>query len=215
MAVDDVLFAGGRRLDETARANIRRRWAWYVALGFALVALGVLAMSSSMLATFIAVRLFGWALLAAGVLEVGHALWEDRWRGASLAVIAGALYVVIGTAMIAFPERSAIALTLLVGVFLVVQGTLRVIVSLANRDPGWGWTLFHGLVSLALGAVVWTRWPISGQWVLGLFVGIEIALTGVTVAMLGIFAHREDKARAPSDHEPERAPPGGAHAPAV
>jgi uncharacterized membrane protein HdeD (DUF308 family) len=205
MAINDVLYAGGRRLDETARAQLRRYWAWYVALGVAVSALGVLAISSSTMATFVAVRLFGWALLAAGVLEVGHGLWEERWRGLSLFLVAGVFYVVVGTAVLVHPARSALALTLVVAVFLVVQGTLRVVISLAHRDHGWGFTLFHGVVSLALGVLVWRGWPVSGTWVLGLFIGIELLLTGISIAAYAFSAHREGAAS-----EPEPAMRGGA-----
>jgi uncharacterized membrane protein HdeD (DUF308 family) len=203
MAINDVLYAGGRRLDEAARAELRRHWAWYVALGVAVSALGVLALSSSTMAAFIAVRLFGWALLAAGVLEVGHGLWEERWRGLSLFLVAGVFYVVVGTAVLVNPGRSAIALALVVAVFLVVQGALRVVISLAHRDSGWGFTLFHGVVSLALGVLVWRGWPVSGTWVLGVFIGIELLLTGTAIALHALSAHRE---RLPS--EPEPAMPG-------
>lgn len=205
MAINDVLYAGGRRLDETARAELRRYWAWYVALGVAVSALGVLALSSSTMAAFIAVRLFGWALLAAGVLEVGHGLWEERWRGLSLFLVSGIFYVVVGTAVLVNPGRSAIALALVVAVFLVVQGALRVVISLAHRDSGWGFTLFHGVVSLALGVLVWRGWPVSGTWVLGVFIGIELLLTGIAITLHALSAHRE---RLPS--EPEPAMPGGA-----
>src|SRR5690606_30620627 len=124
MAIGDVLYAGGRRLDEGAREQLRRHWAWYVALGVGLRALGVLAMSSSTMTAFIAVRLFGWALVLAGVLEVGHGLWEERWRGLSLVLVSGIFYVIVGTAVLVNPLRSAVALTLVVAVFLLVQGTL-------------------------------------------------------------------------------------------
>lgn len=200
MAFEDVFDVTVPSSHSTTRARIRKNWAWYVALGLGLVALGAVAISASTLTTAVMLRFFGWALLLAGVLELGGAFGHDRWRGFSMVLVAGIFYIVVGTAVVANPMRSATALTLVVAVFLVVQGALRVIVSLAHRDPGWPWILLHGVVSLALGIAVWARWPLSGTWMLGLFVGIEVMLTGVTIAMLGLTSHREAHAPTPREH---------------
>lgn len=207
MAIDDVFYLGARRKNDTTQAHVQKNWGWYLLLGALLAVVGALAISSSGLTTFLAVRILGWSLLVAGAIEMGGAFYHDRWRGFSLALVAGILYVVIGTAVVTNPARSAMALTLLVAVFLVVQGLLRIVLSLSHRDPGWAWTLFHGVVSLALGAVVWTGWPVSGSWVLGLFVGVEVLLTGISLAMLAITARRE--AGPPAERWPRGAEPAG------
>jgi len=44
----------------------------------------------------------------------------------------------------------------------------------------------NGLVSVLLGAAIWRQWPLSGFWVIGLFVGIEMFLSGLSWLMLAM-----------------------------
>jgi uncharacterized membrane protein HdeD (DUF308 family) len=34
--------------------------------------------------------------------------------------------------------------------------------------------LLNGVISVVLGVAIWKQWPLSGLWVIGLFVGIEM-----------------------------------------
>jgi uncharacterized membrane protein HdeD (DUF308 family) len=56
--------------------------------------------------------------------------------------------------------------------------------------PHRGWVLLNGVVTLALGIMIWRRWPLSGLWVIGLFVGIEMLLYGWSLVMLAIAAKK-------------------------
>jgi uncharacterized membrane protein HdeD (DUF308 family) len=39
-----------------------------------------------------------------------------------------------------------------------------------------------------MGILIWRQWPLSGIWVIGLFVGIEMIFNGWTLVMLGLTA---------------------------
>jgi uncharacterized membrane protein HdeD (DUF308 family) len=58
--------------------------------------------------------------------------------------------------------------------------------SVVERFDGWGWMLVSGLVSVVLGVAIWKQWPLSGLWVIGLFVGIEMLTSGLSWLMLGL-----------------------------
>jgi len=63
---------------------------------------------------------------------------------------------------------------------------MRIVMSVFERFEGWGWVFVNGLVSVLLGAAIWRQWPLSGFWVIGLFVGIEMILSGMSWLMLGL-----------------------------
>jgi uncharacterized membrane protein HdeD (DUF308 family) len=43
----------------------------------------------------------------------------------------------------------------------------------------YGWLLLaSGLIAIAAGAVIISGWPVSGLWVIGLFVGIDLLSYG-------------------------------------
>jgi len=173
-------------IELTGGGELRRSWGWYLVLGIALVALGAIAIGSAFLMTIASVFFFGWILLIGGVMEVVHAFWHKRWAGFFLDLLTGILYVVAGWMMITNPQESALLLTLLIAMFLVFQGVFRIVAALAVRYPHWGWVLLDGVVSLLLGVLIWRRWPVSGLWVIGLFVGIEMLLNGWSLVMLGL-----------------------------
>src|SRR5262249_40373161 len=48
------------------------------------------------------------------------------------------------------------------------MATNRVPFGLEILRPKWGWAFFDGIVTLALGILIWAEWPWSGLWFLGL-----------------------------------------------
>jgi uncharacterized membrane protein HdeD (DUF308 family) len=50
--------------------------------------------------------------------------------------------------------------------------------------------LLHGVVILLLGIAIWRQWPLSGLWVIGLFIGIDMVLNGWSLVMLGLAAKK-------------------------
>jgi uncharacterized membrane protein HdeD (DUF308 family) len=174
----------------TGASELRRSWGWFLALGILLIVLGTVALGSALLMTLASVFFFGWILIFAGVIEVVHAFWHKQWSGFFLDLLTGVLYVVVGVMMVSDPQASAALLTLLIAMFLVFEGAFRIVMSLTMRYPHWGWLLLNGVTSLLLGVLIWRRWPVSGLWVIGLFVGIEMLLNGWSLVMLSLFGRK-------------------------
>ncbi len=114
----------------------------------------------------------------------------QKWSGFFIDLLTGILYVVVGFMLIRSPGETATALTLLIAMFLLFGGIFRVAVAIATRYHNWGWLLLHGIVDVLLGVLIWKQWPLSGLWVIGLFVGIDMLLNGWTLVMLGLAARR-------------------------
>jgi uncharacterized membrane protein HdeD (DUF308 family) len=169
---------------------LHRNWGWVLALGLVSIILGTVALGWSVLATLASVILLGWILLVAGVLEAVHAFWQRKWGGFFLYLLNGILSVVVGLMLVGNPAASAVVLTLLLAMFFMVGGIFRIIASLVMRFPSWGWRLFNGLISLLLGILIWSQWPVSGLWVIGLFVGIDLIFSGWCNVMLALAARR-------------------------
>ena len=188
-------------------SELRRNWGWFLILGIALIVLGTTALGSALYMTLASVLFFGWILIIAGVLEAAHAFWrEKRWGGFFLDLLTGLLYVAVGWMMVSNPGESAVLLTLIIAMFLVFEGLFRIVVAITVRYPHWGWVLFNGIISLILGISIWQRWPYSGLWVIGLFVGIEMLLNGWSLVMLSLSV-RNLPDEAPADRGPLRPQP--------
>ena len=171
-----------------AAESLRANWGWLVAMGIALIILGSVAISAAYIATYATVMVFGSLLLVGAVFHVVAAFWARRWRGFFLHLLAGVLYFIAGLFMIDNPLLAALTLTLLVAALLLVEGIVRIVLSVAERFEGWGWVLLNGVISVLLGVAIWKQWPVSGLWVIGLFVGIDMLFSGVSWLMLGLGA---------------------------
>ena len=121
-----------------ALEELHRHWALFLSVGVALMALGIVATLTAGLSTIVAVDFFGWILVIAGAGVTLHAFWAKRWSGFFLQLLSGLLYLVAGWMLATHGQLSAIALTLVIAISLVVQGAFRIGAALehANRRLG-------------------------------------------------------------------------------
>jgi uncharacterized membrane protein HdeD (DUF308 family) len=166
--------------------GLRRNWGWVLALGFALIVLGMVALGAAVWTTVVSVMFFGWLLLVGGAMQTVHGFWRREWSGFFLDLLTGILYLVVGMMFITEPVESAVAVTLMLAAALLFVGVMRIIVALSTDFQHRIWLLLNGAVTLALGLMIWFQWPASGLWVLGLFIGIDMLFYGWALVMLAI-----------------------------
>jgi uncharacterized membrane protein HdeD (DUF308 family) len=167
--------------------RVRRNWGWFLALGIALIVLGIIALWVSFLATIISVLVLGWILIIGGVLQIISSFGaRDGAGGIFLHLLTGILALVVGWLLVVNPGTGAIALTLLLATFFLVSGAFRVIAALALRFPNWGWGVLGGVITFILGAMVWAHWPSSGLWFIGLAVGVDMIFHGWAWVMFAL-----------------------------
>jgi uncharacterized membrane protein HdeD (DUF308 family) len=167
-------------------AALAEVWGFLLGLGVGLMILGAAAIGSSFVATLATILVYGILLVLGGIFQVVSALWGRSWRGFFLHLLTGVLYLITGVFMLDYPAEAALGITLLVAAGLLVAGVLRVVLALVERFAGWGWALLNGVISLALGTAIWRQWPLSGLWVIGLFVGIEMLSSGFSWVTLAL-----------------------------
>jgi uncharacterized membrane protein HdeD (DUF308 family) len=168
--------------------ELKRRWVWFVGLGILLVVAGTIALGSTFVLTIASVLLFGWLMIVVGILQAVHAFLCKFWSGFFLDLLTGLLYLVVGFMVVANPSATAVALTLLIALFLIFAGIFRIVVALSVHFQNRIWLLLHGLINVFLGFAIWQQWPLSGLWVIGLFVGIDMIFNGWSLVMLGLAA---------------------------
>jgi uncharacterized membrane protein HdeD (DUF308 family) len=169
----------------TEEANsIRKNWGWFLALGIVLIIAGTLAVGFAVSATLASVVTLGILLLIAAGAQTAAAIWARGWSGFFLYLLLGVLYAVAGLLTLQYPLLAAEGLTLMLAAAFLVGGVYRIVVALVERFPAWGWVLCNGIIAVLLGIAIWQQWPESGLWVLGLFVGIDLIVNGVTWSVL-------------------------------
>jgi uncharacterized membrane protein HdeD (DUF308 family) len=160
-------------------AEIVHNWGWFLVFGIGLVVLGVAAIVRSVAATVVSMLFFGWLLLIAAGIEVAQTVMVGKWAGMFQHLAAAVLFGVVGFLIIWRPVVTAEILTLLMGAFFLATGLFQIVAPAMMSLPDWGWHVLNGIITLLLGVLVLAQWPVTGLWVIGLFVGIELLFYGV------------------------------------
>jgi uncharacterized membrane protein HdeD (DUF308 family) len=178
--------------DETrsqALEQIRGNSGWLTALGMAMMVLGFLAMASPLVSGIAIAWMVGFFVLVGGVTRIVFAFRARQWGLGILSLLLGGMGILAGLLTIAHPLYGLKFLTLLLSCYLLVEGITEAILAFQLRPlPGWGWTLASGASSVVLGWLIWSQWPLSGAWAVGLLVGIKMLFTGSTMLGLGMAA---------------------------
>jgi len=166
--------------------EVRAHRTWFLLLGAALIILGTIAIGSAELMTMVSVIFIGWLLIFGGLFEIVNGFARRAWGGFFINLMGGLLYTVTGLLMVSHPGIAAITLTLMIAMLLIVAGTFRIFVAFSTPMHHRGWLVLNGAISLFLGFCIMSSWPVSGLWVIGLFIGIDMIFDGWTEVMLAL-----------------------------
>jgi uncharacterized membrane protein HdeD (DUF308 family) len=153
-------------------------WGWFLAFGIVLMVLGIAAVVRSTTATIASMVFFGWLLVFSSVIQFVEVFMVGRWEGFFLHLLIAILFGMIGLLMVVRPVISAEALTFLMSVFFLLGGLYQLVAAVWTHLPGWGWHALNGIIAAVMGVLILAQWPVSGLWVIGLFVGIDLIFYG-------------------------------------
>jgi uncharacterized membrane protein HdeD (DUF308 family) len=179
--------------------SLKKNWGWLLALGIVSIVLGTMGLYMTFALTLATVLLFGALIFAGGVLQLIQAFSCKGWKSVLGHVLIALLYIAAGILIIMDPVLASGMLTLVLAGILIAVGVIRISMGIQHRKAatGWYWPVLSGIVSILLGGMILFQWPVSGLWVIGLFVAIELILNGwsyVFVAFAARKARREDAA---------------------
>lgn len=158
---------------------LRSKSGWIVTLGIIYVVAGLIALGSVLMATVVTVFVVGVMMLIAGVAEVISAFQIKTWGKFLFWLLLGVLYIVAGFVTFENPLLAAALLTLLLAFSLIASGIMRIVLAFGMKDGApWIWVALSGAITLLLGLVILSHWPVSGLYILGLFLGIDLVIAG-------------------------------------
>jgi len=161
--------------------EVRSSWGWFLALGILLIILGAVCVIGDVSATFTTVLVFGWVLLFSGIFGLVQALRTHSWQGFLSSLLSALFRGFAGYLLIRYPLTGAVSLTLILASFLMVAGLFRAIGAGMLKFPRWGWSVFSGIVSLALGIMLLAQMPISSVWFIGFAIGVDLICDGTSL----------------------------------
>ncbi len=178
------------RLSETSDPS----WWGTILVGVIFIFAGIFVLGDLVTATVISTMLIGVLLLVAGLAEVFQAFSTQHWHGFALRLLVGILYAVCGIMLMTDPARASVILTLIFALSLIASGCVRVVQAIQYWALFGPLLLISGLIGIVAGLIILAKWPISGLWVLGLVVGIDLLSHGIWWLFFGSRLRQERSA---------------------
>jgi uncharacterized membrane protein HdeD (DUF308 family) len=157
-----------------------------MALGAALVLLGLCASANLVLATIATIYYVGAMMLVGGLFQIAHAFGTRKWGSAGLWTLSGLLYLLAGLSAFLDPLFAAALLTLLLAVFLGASGLLRLWMAFGSGVAGRGWVAVSGVASIVVAAVIGLEWPVNTLWIIGLILAVDLLFQGLALLAVGL-----------------------------
>lgn len=171
--------------------QLQPRWSYMMFVGMLLMIGGLYAASYAFTTSMIAAMVLGLFLCFSGIFHIINAIFAHGTKKFFFTLFAGVLGLVIGGWILFEPVASVMALTWLFALYFALSGLFRMITAIVYRKEfNWFWVFLSGFFSLVLAMIIYAHWPISGVWVIGLFIGIDLFLSGLSMVILALAARR-------------------------
>ncbi len=154
--------------------------------GVVTIILGLIAMGAPLMAGKSVAILVGILLIAAGIARLVWSFQAESFGRGVLKFLLGGLTLLAGLMVLANPLFGLGMLTIMLAAYFIVDGIFEIVGAFQVKPAqGWGWLLFGGIVSLALGIMIWRQFPVSGVWAIGILVGVKLLFAGLSMIFLG------------------------------
>jgi uncharacterized membrane protein HdeD (DUF308 family) len=178
-------------LRTTVASSLHAHWQLFLVEGIVLLVLGILAIVVPPIATIAVEVLIGWLLLVSGIVGLIATLRMRSAPGFWWSLLSAVLGIVAGVVLLRWPLSGAVSLTLILTVFLVVEGLASILFALDHRrelSGRWGLMLFSGVVDLFLAFMIFAGLPGTAAWAIGLLIGINMVFGGIALIAMALHA---------------------------
>ncbi len=154
--------------------------------GIIVLILGLLAIACPLAAGTAVSTMVAILLVAAGVVRMLWAFKAGSFGKGALALLLGGLTLGVGVVMLARPLVVLASLALILAVYFLLDGISEIAAAFSVKPAkGWGWMAFGGAMSIVLSVLIWSQWPLSGAWAIGILVGVRLVFAGTAMIALG------------------------------
>ena len=166
---------------------LKRHWGWLLGLGIVLVFLGCIGLSMVIGLTLIIMYFFAALFLISSISHFLDIFKHRDWKGIFWQTIIAILYLIGAGVVLYDPFLASSLITALLAGVMIVIGITRIILAVSLKGSrGCGWLVFAGIIAIILGLLIIMQWPISGLWVIGMFIAIDMIVNGWTYIFIAL-----------------------------
>jgi len=165
---------------ESTLGQIGNKWWLLLILGIVSLIAGIVIVLNPGAAVLTIAVFFGAWLLVSGIFTLVRGFADDLDTAARvLAIISGALSIVLGIMCFKNIANSIVILTLFIGIGLILRGLFELIIGVSAKGAeGRGWVITLGVITLLAGIAVLV-WPGLGLSTLVYLIGFSLILMGI------------------------------------
>lgn len=174
--------------DLPSDTTIKKSLGWVIGLSIALMVLGVIAIFAPVVASAFFTIVMGWIAIISGIVMIVQSFQSKPVRGFWLNLVVGIFYTIAGIYILFNVPQAMLALTFAFGILFIVEGIFTIIMAFTNRAGhrnSWLVAL-NGVVTLILGILVLNQFPFSALWLIGLYVGISLLMSGISLLIAAL-----------------------------
>jgi uncharacterized membrane protein HdeD (DUF308 family) len=179
------------RIPSAVASSLHAHWRLFLTEGIVLVILGILAIIVPPIATIAVEVLVGWLLLASGIVGLIATLRMRNAPGFGWSLLSAVVGIAAGIVLLAWPLSGALSLTLILTVFLTLEGAISILYAFDHRrelSGRWGAMLFSGIVDLFLAGIIFVGLPGTAAWAIGLLIGVNLVFGGSALIAMALHA---------------------------
>ena len=170
-------------------------WRWLAISGVLVALLGILAVLFPVATGLSVSVLLGGLLVVGGLAHLVHAFTGGGLTNFAWQALLAVVYTFAGISLLANPVIGLASLTILLIAYFLVSGIVELVVGIQQRgQPYWLVTAGSGVISLVLAALLWTGFPSTAAWALGLLLGLNLLASGIAMVAMA-WAVRRGAAR--------------------
>lgn len=180
-----------RRTEAAITSALRTHWKFFLVEGIVLLIMGAIAVCVPPIATVAAEVFVGWIILLSGVLGLVMTYQTRGSPGFGWSLLSALLGIIVGIVLLAWPLSGVLSLTVMLTIFLALEGMASIMYSMAHRrerTSRWELMLVSGIVDLILAGLILAGLPGTAAWAIGLIVGINMLFGGVALIALALQA---------------------------
>lgn len=169
--------------------DLQDKWGWLLALGISFILLGTIGLGMTFSLTMVSMMFFGFLMLFGGAFQMVHSLQCKGWKSIVLHILAAIAYVIGGIVIITNPMLASSLITMVIAAIFIAVGAMRIMMAMQLKEvKGWWIPLVSGLLSLIFGGMIMTAWPVSGMWLIGLLIAVDLIFHGWGYVVLALAA---------------------------
>lgn len=171
--------------EEEVQKEVKRAAGLYTGLGVLMILLGAFAVLIPNVASWGMTVLIGWILVIGSAFLFAWSFTAPSALNVIVRIAWSVLTLGAGVFLLVNPDKGARALTLILIIYFLASGAVRLGAAFAQRGiRGAGWLGLSGVLSVIIGLIFLVDYPQSADWAIGLLVGIDLIFGGWTLILL-------------------------------